>query len=100
MGATVSDDNQAYQGYFWSNCTRGVSIYFSGRAADRSGENRMEDGMGRVNYMLFYLLSFITSVNIGCCNPSSVGFRYFCSARALITTVILRAGSLEKLLIC
>lgn len=52
---------------------------------------------------LYALLSFVfyhMSINIGCCNPSSVGFRYFCSARALITTVILRAGSLEKLLIC
>lgn len=38
----------------------GVSILFSGRAVDRSRENRMEDGVGRVNYMLFYLFSFIT----------------------------------------
>lgn len=40
------------------------------------------------------------SINVGCNNLSSMGFRYFCSVKGLITSVILRDGNLEVLLIC
>lgn len=87
--------------FFGSNCTqgslKGVSIYIS-LAEQLTDPERTEWRMSGENE-LYALLSFVfyhVSINIGCYSPSSVGFRYFCSARALITTVILRAGTLEK----